>query len=72
YNRGHNPFSMIHTMALVPETDASEQTGSDETKLILLNDGEGNKTYRSAGDALSGYHGGAAGPLLVLRVCLPK
>ena len=57
YNKGYNPFSMLHTMCI-------EKTVSGSYK--IHNDYEGNKTYSSLYNAVTGYNSGKGGTVYIL------
>lgn len=57
YNNGYNPFSMLHTMCIEKTKDS---------KYIIHNDYEGNKSYDSLYNALVGYNSGKGGAVYIM------
>lgn len=58
FNRGQDPFSMVHTMCVTKEKSGWQ----------LHNDGAGSKIYPSLYDAVTGYNGGRSHPIQVLAI----
>lgn len=58
FNRGQDPFSMVHTMCVTKE----------EGGWRLHNDSEGGRTYPALYDAVIGYNGQKSHPIQVLGI----
>ncbi len=58
FNRGQNPFSMVHTMCITKE----------RTGFQVHNDYAGSRIYPSLYRAVTGYNGGAGHPITVLAI----
>ncbi|MBR1675425.1 MAG: hypothetical protein IJ703_10790 [Eubacterium sp.] len=75
FNKGQNPFSMIHTMCITVcdgESGGSDQLdGADETgskQYQIHNDYEGSKCYNSLYEAVTGYNDGEGHPVYLIAV----
>ncbi len=58
FNRGQNPFSMVHTMCVTKEKRGWR----------MHNDAEGGKRYPTLFSAVTGYNGGRSHPIQVLGI----